>query len=282
MSRLENPTAIVTGASAGIGAATARLLAARGARLVLNARREERLVELAESLGAKAVPGDVTDPFVRAAILEACEGRVAILVNNAGYGEPGPVETVGEEALRRQFEVNFFAAAAMMRAVLPWMRRDRFGRILNVSSVAGRFGYPLFGWYCASKHALEGLSDALRLEAAPWGVRVVLIEPGPVLTEFFEVTRTRAAPQMEDAESAYRPFFADVDAVEREVLKQAVSPERVAAIIAKACFAARPKARYAVSLMSKVSLLSLRLFPRGLLDAMIRRQFHVPGPRDVE
>jgi len=281
MSRSENPVAIVTGASAGIGAATARLLAARGARLVLNARREKRLAELAEDLGARAVPGDVTDPSVRARILEACEGSIQILVNNAGYGEPGPVETVGEEALRRQFEVNFFSAAAMMRTVLPLMRSDRSGRIVNVSSVAGRFGYPLFGWYCASKHALEGLSDALRLEAAPWGVRVVLIEPGPVRTEFFDVTRERAAPQIEDPDSVYRPFFAKVEAVEEEVMKQAVTPEKVAAVIVKACFAARPRARYPVSFMSKASLFGLRVLPRRLLDAMIRRQFRVPGPRDV-
>jgi len=207
MPQLENQIAIITGASAGIGRASARLLRREGARLVLNARRADRLEELAKETDGIVVPGDITDPDVRARIIDACEGRVDVLLNNAGYGEPGPVETVPEADIRRQFEVNFFAAAAMIQGVLPTMREQRSGRIINLSSVAGRFGYPLFGYYCATKHALEGLSDSLRLEMRPWGVRVVLIEPGPVETEFFDVTMNRPAPMMSDEESPYRKFF---------------------------------------------------------------------------
>ncbi|NJN14622.1 MAG: SDR family NAD(P)-dependent oxidoreductase, partial [Planctomycetes bacterium] len=124
-------------------------------------------------------PGISPIPPTRRALVEACAGRCDILVNNAGYGEPGPVELVKDEDARRQMELNLFAPVALIREVLPLMRAQRFGRIVNVSSVAGRLGYPLFGWYCASKHALEGLSDALRLEVAPWGIGVSLIEPGP-------------------------------------------------------------------------------------------------------
>jgi len=281
MPQLENRTAIVTGASAGIGRSTARLLRSHGARLVLNARREERLAELAAETEGLAVPGDITDPAVRARVVEACDGRVDLLVNNAGYGEPGPVELVKEGDYRRQFEVNFFAAGAMIQAVLPLMRAQRSGRIVNVSSVAGKFGYPLFGWYCASKHALEGLSDALRLEVHPWGIHVALVEPGPVETEFFDVSKERAAPQLENADSPYRAFFREVDKVEEGLMRQAATADDVAAVIAQACLADRPRSRYAVTAMAKSSIFLSRILPRSWLDMGLRRQFRVPGSADV-
>jgi len=223
------------------------------------------------------VAGDVTDPAVRARLVEACEGRVDVLVNNAGYGQAGPVETVSEEAWRRQFEVNFFAPAALAQAVLPLMRAQGAGRIVNVSSVAGRLGYPLFGWYCASKHALEGLSDALRVEARPWGIHVVLIEPGPVRTEFFDVTKARAAPTIEDPDSPYAPYFRNADTIEREFLSHAATADQVAETILRACTAARPRARYAVTFLAKATNAATRLLPRRWLDAIVRRQFHVPA-----
>jgi NAD(P)-dependent dehydrogenase (short-subunit alcohol dehydrogenase family) len=281
MARLENRMAIVTGASSGIGAATARLLARHGARLVLNARREDRLAELARETGGAAVPGDVTDPAVRRRLVEACGEGPDILVNNAGYGEPGPVETVPEEDWRRQFEVNLFAAGALVQLVLPSMRRRRAGRIVNLSSVAGKFGYPLFGWYCASKHALEGLSDALRLEVAPWGVHVVLVEPGPVETEFFDVALRRAQPQLADEASPYRAFFRHTEAVEKDMMRRAATAEDVAAVVLRACLAERPRARYAVTAMAKISIFLARVLPRRWLDAGIRKQFRVPGPAEL-
>ncbi len=276
MPKLQGRLAIVTGASAGIGAATARLFAAEGARLVLNARRKERLEAVASETGAVAVVGDITDPAVQGALVEAAGGRVDLLVNNAGYGEPGPVELVPEEAARRQLEVNLFAAAALARAVLPLMRAQRSGRILNVSSIAGRMGYPLFGWYCASKHALEGLSDALRFEARPFGIQVCLVEPGPIATEFFEVARARSAPLLLDPGSPYRPLYAQADAIEERFRKQAVPAEAVARVLLRAATARRPRARYAVHRMAKASMLALRLLPRSLVDFIVRQQFRVP------
>ena len=281
MPRLENRTALVTGASSGIGLATARLLASHGARVVLNARRREKLEAVAAETKGVAVPGDVTDPAVRARLLEACGARVDILVNNAGYGEPGPVELVAEEDARRQLEVNFFAPAALMQAVMPLMRRQRSGRIVNISSVAGRFGYPLFGWYCASKHALEGLSDSLRLEGRPWGVHVSLIEPGPVETEFFDVTKSRAEGQIGDARSPYAPFFKHVEEIEREMMRRAATAGRVAEAVLEACLARRPRDRYAVTLMAKGTVLALRLLPRAWVDALASRQFRVPRPEEL-
>lgn len=265
---------MVTGASAGIGAATARLLLAAGARVVANARREDRLRLLH---GAIPAPGDIADAAVRGRILEAAAGRVDILVNNAGYAEPGPVEAVGEADARRMFETNFFAAAEMARAVLPGMRASRSGRIINVSSIAGRLGYPLFGWYCASKHALEGLSDALRLEARPFGIGVVLVEPGPVGTEFFDVARGRGQHLLGDEGSPYRAFFTHVEEIQQRFLGQSVTAERVARTILRAATASRPAARYAVAPMAKLSLLAMRLLPRSWFDAILRRQFRVPG-----
>jgi NAD(P)-dependent dehydrogenase (short-subunit alcohol dehydrogenase family) len=278
---LEGRVAIVTGASSGIGHATARRLHASGARLVLNARRKEPLERLAEETGGTPVPGDVTDPVVRERLLEACGDRIDVLVNNAGYAQPGPVETVPEEEFRRQFDVNVFALGVLAGAVLPVMRRQRSGRIVNVSSVAGRFGYPLFGWYCSSKHAVEGLSDALRMEAAPWGVHVVLIEPGPVETEFFDVSRERGAGQLSDQSNPYRAFFANVAELERDMRKQAVSADAVARKILRACTRRRPAARYPVGAVAHVGTAVLRFLPRSWLDAGIRKQFRVPSAEEL-
>ncbi|MHC4136909.1 MAG: SDR family NAD(P)-dependent oxidoreductase [Planctomycetota bacterium] len=281
MAQLGKAIAIITGASAGIGLAAARRLSSLGYGLVLNARRKDRLQELAKETDAAAVVGDITDPAVRARVVEACGGRIDLLINNAGYSEPGPVEMVKEEDYRRQFDVNVFAAGAMIQAVLPTMRRRRSGRIVNISSVAGRFGYPLFGWYCASKHALEGMSDALRLEVAPWGIHVVLIEPGPVETEFFAVMHERAGPIMKDEASPYRPFFRHTSEIERDLMKRAATPDAVADVIVSACQASRPRARYAVTRMAKTTVLLSKILPRTWLDAALRRQFRVPGPGDV-
>jgi len=279
--QLENRIAIVTGASSGIGLATARLLGRHGARLVLNARRRDRLENLAKETGGVAVPGDITDAAVRARLLEACGGRVDILVNNAGYAQAGPVETVREADARRQIEVNVFAAACLVQAVMPLMRKQRSGRIVNISSIAGRFGYPLFGWYCASKHALEGLSDALRLEARPWGIHVSLIEPGPVETEFVDVAKTGAEDQLRDAQSPYAPFFKHSDEVEREMMRRAATAEQVANVVLTACVSPRPRDRYVVTAMAKGTILSLRLLPRAWVDGVANRQFRVPRPEEL-
>jgi NAD(P)-dependent dehydrogenase (short-subunit alcohol dehydrogenase family) len=266
-------TAIVTGASAGIGAATARLLLERGWRVVATARRADRLEAIR---GAIPVAGDITDDGTRRRILEAAGGRTDLLVNNAGYGEAGPVESVPPDRARRQMEINFFAVAEMCRAVLPLMRAQRSGRIVQVSSVAGRVGYPLFGWYCASKHALEGLSDAMRSELRPFGVQVVLVEPGPVATEFAGVAKREAGALVEDAKSPYRALMERTAEIEKRFFGRATTPEAVAAVILRAATARSPRPRYAVHPMARSTLLALRLLPFSWVDALVRREFLVP------
>jgi short-subunit dehydrogenase len=195
MPSLANQVVLITGASAGIGEAVALEAAKRGARLVLAARREgllRNVKDLVESRGAEAlvVPTDMADTAqVEALAQKALDhfGRVDILVNNAGYGQMGPVEEVDVAAMRRQFEVNVFGLHALTRALLPQMRERGSGRILNLSSVAGQLSMPFSGVYSATKFAVEALSDALRVEVAPFGIKVILIEPGPVATEFGRV-----------------------------------------------------------------------------------------------
>src|SRR5512134_883364 len=182
---------LVTGCSTGIGRATALEAAARGHRVFASARRPESVAGLAAK-GITPVALDVTAP---ASIAEAVgevlrsESRIDALVNNAGYGQYGAVEDVSPEEWRAQFEVNVFGALAVLRAVLPAMGRARGGTIVNVSSVAGRVAVPFAGAYSASKHALEAISDALRVELSPWGIRVVLVEPGPISTRFGDRAR---------------------------------------------------------------------------------------------
>src|SRR5437588_1938289 len=195
MTKLDGQIVIVTGASAGIGEATARRLAREGATVVLTARRADRLDALKqqiESAGGHllAVAGDVTNAQGRAHLVEEtlrAFGRIDALVNNAGYGQRGPIEMVPLEAIRQNFETNFFSLIGLTQLVIPIMRKQKSGRIVNVSSVAGRIARPLSSVYDSTKHALEAVSDGLRGELAQFGIQVVIIEPGFIITEFLDV-----------------------------------------------------------------------------------------------
>jgi len=173
---------LVTGCSTGIGRATAARLRAAGHDVVATARRVETLADI-ERAGCRTLALDVTDEeSMRAAVEQA--GPLYALVNNAGYSQSGPVEEVPLEAARRQFETNVFGAMRMAQLVLPGMRERREGRIVNISSMGAHFVFPGGGWYHATKHALDALTDALRFEVAGFGVKVVSIQPGLIKTEF--------------------------------------------------------------------------------------------------
>jgi NAD(P)-dependent dehydrogenase (short-subunit alcohol dehydrogenase family) len=240
-------TAIVTGASAGIGEATCLALQAKGFTVYAVARRAERMAPLADR-GIVPVSADVTDDASMIALVDrvvAETGRVDVLVNNAGYGSYGALEEVPIEEARRQFDVNIFGLARLTQLVLPHMRAQRSGRIINVSSVGGRIWEPLGAWYHATKFAVEGLSDSLRCELRPHGVDVVVIQPGAIKTEWAAIS----AQNLVEASSL--PAYAEQVRIGAAVLKKADEikaaspPSTVARTIAKAATARRPKTRYA-------------------------------------
>ena len=183
------PVWFITGCSTGFGRELAKLILNRGWRTVVTARDKARVADLVQGCEnrALALDLDVADPAQITAAVQAAEdrfGAIDVLVNNAGYGYQASVEEGVDAEIRAQFEANFFGLAAMIRAVLPGMRARRRGHILNITSVAGFVGFPASGYYAASKHAVEGLSDSLGREVAPLGIRVTCIEPGPFRTDW--------------------------------------------------------------------------------------------------
>src|SRR3954451_1604237 len=177
---------LITGCSTGIGRATAELLAGKGWTVYATARRPESIADLADK-GCKTLALDVTDETSMEAAVKAvedAEGAVGALVNNAGYSQSGAVETVPMDEIRRQFETNVFGLVRMCQLVLPAMRKQRWGRIVNLSSMGGRLVFPGGGFYHATKYAVEAISDALRFEVKGFGVGVAIIEPGLIVTEF--------------------------------------------------------------------------------------------------
>jgi NAD(P)-dependent dehydrogenase (short-subunit alcohol dehydrogenase family) len=272
MSDNSNKTALVTGASSGIGEATALQLAELGYTVYAAARRVERMSDLADR-GIRTRSVDVTDDPSMVALVEmiiADTGRIDVLVNNAGYGSYGALEDMPIEEARRQFEVNVFGLARLIQLVLPQMRAQRDGYLVNVSSMGGRIWEPLGSWYHASKFAVEGLSDSLRVEVAEFGIKVVIIEPGSIRSEWSAI----AADQL-DATSANTPYARQakiIGAVLRRVdrSQMASGPEVVAEVIAKAVQSAKPRTRYVVGGGARSILLAERILPDRGFDKFIQ------------
>ena len=272
MSNNSNKTALVTGASSGIGEATALQLAELGYTVYAAARRVERMSDLADR-GIRTRSVDVTNDSSMVALVEmiiADTGRIDVLVNNAGYGSYGALEDVPIEEARRQFEVNVFGLARLTQLVLPQMRAQRDGYLVNVSSMGGRIWEPLGSWYHASKFAVEGLSDSLRVEVAEFGIKVVIIEPGSIRSEWSAIAADRL-----EATSANTPYARQakvVGAVLRRVDRSpmASGPEVVAEAIAKAVQSARPRTRYVVGGGARGILLAERILPDRGFDKFIQ------------
>ena len=269
---------LVTGCSSGIGRATALAAAERGHRVFASARRRTDLAELAarkiETVELDVTDGASADAAVRTVL--AAAGRVDALVNNAGYGQYGAVEDVTLPEWRAQFDVNVFGAIRLLQAVLPPMREARKGTIVNVSSVAGKVTVPFAGPYCASKHALEAISDALRVEVAPWKVRVVVVEPGPIATHFGARTREVTARILQTP-GPYSRFYANAErASEREFQRGTRQPELVARVIVRAIESRRPKTRYRVAPMAKILVPLKGLASDRFLDRRLKRALKLP------
>ncbi len=277
MPQLAGQVVIVTGASAGIGEATARRLVRGGARVVLSARRQERLDALMRELdpaGANvfAVAGDVTSDADRRRLVEETLrrfGRIDGLVNNAGFGTRGPVEIVPVDAIRKNFETNLFSLIALTQLVLPQMRAQGGGCVVNIGSVAGRIARPLSSIYDSTKHALEAITDGLRGELRPFGVRVTLIRPGFILTEFVEAANAASADIVANA-GAYAQFYKGYGENTTRMRRVAGVPDNIARLVEKALASDDPAPRYNGPFHAKIFLLLKWLLPTRAIEWMLR------------
>lgn len=281
--------ALITGCSSGIGEATARRLAQRGWPVYATARRIESIEHLAQA-GCRLLTLDVTDEDSMSAAVAEVErehGAVGALVNNAGYSQSGAIESVSMEDVRRQFETNLFGAIRMCQLALPGMRAQRFGRIVNVSSMGANFTFPGGGLYHASKYALEAVSDALRFEVAGFGVAVVVLQPGLILTRFGQAATAsmdslRPAPGGENG-SPYAAFNATVAKATGDVYENALlaklggPPEAVAKVVERAIGARRPRPRYRITPSAHMLIAQRKLVSDRMWDRMMRLQ--LPQPR---
>jgi short-subunit dehydrogenase len=244
-------TALVTGASSGIGRETARLLAQAGYQVIAVARRKERLDELARELPLilpRAV--DLSDPQEVETFCQELAHQaepIAILVNNAGYSIRGGLEDVSLASAKRLFEVNLFSLLRITQACLPGMRRFRKGIIVNLSSIVGKFAFPFSGVYAAAKHAVEAVSDALRLEVRPFGIRVITIRPGPIASEFNEAANQMTGDLMARTDQEYKPVYQAYGAGMGKLFSTLTipGPELIAKTIVEAILSDSPKPVYA-------------------------------------
>lgn len=271
-------TALVTGASSGIGEATALKLQELGYTVYGAARRTDRLQKLADR-GIRPLAMDVTDDdSMRAGIERITDetGRLDVLVNNAGYGSYGALEDVPLDEARYQFEVNVFGAIRLAQLALPHMRAQRSGTVLNVTSMGGKLYTPLGGWYHGTKFALEALSDCLRLEAKPFGVDVVVIEPGGIATEWGGIAADRL--EKSSADGAYAAQAAAVaSSLRSEANANRNSPPSVIAdTIGKAATARRPKTRYVTGFGARPLIALRRILPDRAFDTVISRAVAMP------
>jgi NAD(P)-dependent dehydrogenase (short-subunit alcohol dehydrogenase family) len=270
--KLMTKVVLVTGASSGIGEAIARRLMADGWRVYAGARRVDRMTPLRDA-GAKLLALDVTDEASMTAAIAAIEkesGRLDALINNAGYGSYGALEDVPLEEGRRQFEVNVFGLARLTQLALPIMRRQRSGRIVNITSVGGKMHEPFGSWYHATKFAVEGMSDCLRMETAPFGIDVVVIEPGAIKTEWAGIAHENllkysGGSAYAEGAQAHARLLAGAD-----TSNLASPPEVIASAVAQALAAARPRTRYAVGGGAKPILFLRWLLSDRMFDGVMR------------
>ena len=290
---LAGKVALVTGASAGIGKAVSLEMARRGAKVIVAARRQQALQAVVEEIKAMggdaiAIPTDMADTRQVEALADkaiGCWDRVDVLVNNAGYGQMGPIESLGDEAVRQQFDVNVFGLLTLTRALVPQMRQLGAGRIVNLSSVAGKVSMPFMGIYNASKFAVEAISDALRVELAPFNIKVIVVEPGPVTTEFFEVAERESLKAVDTDTSPYGQVLLEMkDGMIDTSAGMAWTPEKTADKIVGAIAARSPSARYTAFNGGKLALGLMTAMPTQMSDRLYSQVFklHKLAPQGSE
>ncbi|MNM38202.1 NADP-dependent 7-alpha-hydroxysteroid dehydrogenase [compost metagenome] len=270
---MSQKVALITGASSGIGKEAAIELKNKGFTVYAAARRIDKMQDLATK-GIRPISLDVTnDESMIQAVNEILkkEGRIDILVNNAGYGSYGAVEDIPMEEARRQMEVNVFGLARLIQLVVPSMRKNKFGKIVNVSSMGGKIWTNFGGWYHATKFAVEGLSDCLRLELAPFGIDVIVVEPGGIKTDWGII----AAENLKKV-SAKGPYAQAANKAAEGMIKnytgnQLSKPELIARTIGKAVTVNRPKTRYLVGFMAKPMVFMKNVFGDRAYDRIIKR-----------
>lgn len=275
------PRVLVTGAARGIGRATTLRLAAGGWDVIAGVRRAEDGEALVQEAPRRitAVELDITDDERVSAVAESLPSDLDAVVNNAGIVVGGPVEAVPLQELRRQLEVNVVGQASVTQAVLPRLRRSR-GRVVFVSSLSGRVATPMFGPYNASKFALEGMADALRLELAPWGIRVVLVEPAQTDTDLWRNADADLDESIGLLSPEHRSLYAKhIEGFRKSIPRsqRAASPvDGVAAVVEKALTDKRPRARYVVGRSARIQAFLSDVTPTRVLDVMLRAGTGVP------
>lgn len=270
---------LITGASSGIGFEAARILAQQGHKVYGAARRTERMEPLRE-YGVVPLSLDVTsDTSAQEAIAEIieAEGRIDVLVNNAGYGELGPIETTSLDDAQRQLDVNVVGLARMTQYVLPHMRTQQSGRIVNVASIAGHITFNFAGWYNASKYAVEALSDATRMEVRPYGIKVAIVEPGGVLSDWGIIAADHLRKASEGtayAERAGRMANVFDMMYRRNPFNLMTSTTRAAKHVCRAATSRCPKARYAFGIGNASMRILHTILPARWFDAIITTLFN--------
>ncbi|HEY1591023.1 MAG TPA: oxidoreductase [Solirubrobacteraceae bacterium] len=271
---------LITGCSSGIGRSTAELLADKGWEVYATARRLESIEDLSER-GCKTLALDVNDESSMQAAVDAvtaAEGAVGVLINNAGYSQSGAVESVPLDQARKQFETNVFGPLRLSQIVLPGMRAQRWGKIVNISSMGGKLTFPGGGLYHATKYALEAISDALRFEVRGFGVDVIVIEPGLIVTNFGDVASASVGGDGGDYDE-FNQKVAELTegAYTGPMAKLGAGPEAVAKAIERALSSKRPKPRYPVTASARLMISQRKLVTDRMWDRMMRTQFPTPG-----
>lgn len=274
---VKDKVAVVTGASTGIGRATARMLKGRGWRVFPTARSRTDL-DLLRGEGFQPVELDLADPdsveYAAKEVMELSQGLLGAVVSNAGYGQPGALEDLSRSAMRKQFETNVFGTLEFTNRFIPVFRAQKSGRIVLVSSVVGRVVIPFMGAYCASKFAVEAMGDALRMELGSAGISVSLVEPGPIQTSFRKRTVSEAMRGLEMRNSVFSKQYAkELSEPERTYSRPtdifSKPPEAVAEKIVHALESRYPRARYPVTGAAWLGDFAARFLPARLKDAML-------------